>query len=116
MERRSAKEIVAGYRLLREVQRQFPEDSERSNTMGNALYLRKQYGEAVKAFELAVRFDLGSSQKEANLAQACEAAGDSRLAQQHLERASEIDPLNLNAAVALSGSMTQVGIPTRAGS
>jgi tetratricopeptide (TPR) repeat protein len=101
MERRSSKQIVDGYRMLTEVQKQFPQDSEMYNTMGNALFIGRQYGEAMQAFELAVRYDPKSSPKEVNWAQAYSALGDDRLAQQHLEKAMELDPLNLNAAALL---------------
>jgi FimV-like protein len=101
MERRSPKQIVAGYEMLTEVQRQFSLDSEMYNTMGNALFVGQQYGEAVQAFELAVRYDPESSPKELNLAQAYIALGDQKLAQEHLEKAIELDYLNLNATTLL---------------
>ncbi len=101
MERRSPKQIVDGYQMLTTAQHQFPQDSEMYNTMGNALFIGQQYGEARQAFELAVRYDPKSSPKEMNLAQAYTALGDQKLAQQHLERAMELDPLNLNAATLL---------------
>ena len=101
MERRSSKQVVSGYRMLTEVQQQFSQDSEMYDTMGNALFIGQQYGEAMQAFALAVRYDPKSSPKEVNLAQAYSALGDDRLAQQHLERAMELDPLNLNAAALL---------------
>jgi hypothetical protein len=101
MERRSSKQVVSGYRMLTEVQQQFSQDSEMYDTMGNALFIGQQYGEAMQAFALAVRYDPKSSPKEVNLAQAYSALGDDRLAQQHLEKAMELDPLNLNAAALL---------------
>jgi hypothetical protein len=101
MERQSPKLIVSGYRMLTEVQQQFPEDSEMYNTMGNALFVGRQYGEAVQAFELAVRHDPTSSPKEVNLAQAYIALGEDAQAQEHLEKAMELDSLNLNAATLL---------------
>lgn len=101
MERRSPKLIVAGYQMLTEVQHQFSTDSEMYNTMGNALFVGQQYSEAVQAFELAVRYDPKSSPKELNLAQAYLALGDQKLAQAHLEKAIELDYLNLDAATLL---------------
>ncbi len=87
--------------MLTTVQQQFPQDSELYNTMGNALFIGQQFGEAMHAFELAVRYDPKSSPKEMNLAEAYEAMGDQKLAEQHLEKALALDPLNLSAATTL---------------
>lgn len=103
LERRSGKLIVSGYRMLTEVQAQFPQDSEMYATIGSALLAGRQYGEAVQAFELAVRFDPNSSPKEANLGHAYAALGDRALAERHLERAMDLDPVNLGAAFQLIG-------------
>jgi hypothetical protein len=113
MERRSPKQMVAGYQLLTEVQQQFSRDSEMYNTMGNALFVGQQYGEAVQAFELAVRYDPKSSPKELNLAQAYIALGDQKLAQEHLEKAMELDYLNLNAATLLMNIYDKNGERTK---
>jgi hypothetical protein len=114
MERRSSKLIISGYQMLTQVQQQFSQDSEMYNTIGNALLVGRQYGEAVQAFALAVRYDPGSSPKELNLGQAYSAAGDQKQAQQHLERAMELDPLNLNAATLLMGIYDKEGQPAKA--
>jgi Flp pilus assembly protein TadD len=113
MERRSPQQIISGYRMLTEVQQQFSEDSEMYNAIGNALFVGQQYGEAVQAFALAVRYDSKSSPKEMNLAQAYSAAGDQKLAQQHLERAMELDPLNLSAATLLMTIYDKNGEPAK---
>jgi hypothetical protein len=103
LERRSGKLIVSGYRMLTEVQSQFSEDSDMYTTMGTALLAGRQYGEAVEAFKLAVRFDAKSSPKEANLGQAYAALGDRSEAELHLEKAMDLDPVNLSAAFQLIG-------------
>jgi tetratricopeptide (TPR) repeat protein len=103
LERRSGKLIVSGYRMLTEVQAEFPEDSEMYTTLGSALLAGQQYGEAVQAFALAVRFDPKSSPKEANLGQAYAALGDHTLAEEHLKKAVDLDPVNLSAAFQLIG-------------
>ena len=66
--------------------------------LGSALLAGRQYAEAVEAFALATRLDPTSSPKEANLGQAYAALGDRTAAEQHLERAMELDPVNLSAA------------------
>ena len=72
-------------------------------TMGSALFAGRQYGEALQAFELAVRFDPTSSPKEANLGLTYSALGDHALAEQHLRKAMDLDPVNLSAAFQLIG-------------
>jgi hypothetical protein len=61
---------VKGYRVLREVQHQFRQDSKMFDTMGNALFIGRQYGGAADAFEPAVRFNPGCSPEETSLASA----------------------------------------------
>jgi hypothetical protein len=111
--RRSPKQILSGYRTLTTVQQQFPQDPELYNMLGTALVAGQQYGEAVEAFALAVRFDPASSPKEASLGQAYLAAGQEELGEQHLERAMELDPLNLSAAALLIDAYDKSGKPAK---
>lgn len=57
LSRRSAKQILSGYRTLTTVQQQFSQDSELYNMLGTALIAGQQYGEAVQAFAFAARYD-----------------------------------------------------------
>jgi hypothetical protein len=114
LERRSGKQIVNGYRMLTEIQTKFPQDSEMFTTIGSALLAGRQYAEAVQAFELAVRFDSKSSPKEANLGNAYAALGDQTMAEQHLEKAMDLDPLNLSAAIQLIEIYNKKGEGTKA--
>jgi hypothetical protein len=114
LSRRSAKQILSGYRTLTTMQQQFPQDSELYNMLGTALIAGQQYGEAVQAFALAVRFDPTSSPKETSLGQAYLAAGQEALGEQHLERAMELDPLNLSAAALLIDAYGKSGKPLKA--
>jgi Tetratricopeptide repeat len=98
LERRSPEFIVGGYRMLTEVQSQFSEDSEMYSNLGAALMGGRQYAEAMQAFTLAVRYDLQASPKQANLGLAYAALGDPAEAERHLEKAMDLDPLNLAAA------------------
>jgi Tfp pilus assembly protein PilF len=81
--------------------------------LGTALITGNQYEEAVQAFALAARFDPTSSPKQASLGQAYLAAGQEELGEQHLERAMELDPLNLSAAALLIDAYDKSGRPTR---
>jgi hypothetical protein len=114
MEEGSWPQIVSGYRTLTAVQGQFSQDSEMFSAMGNALFIGHQYEEATAAFELAVRFEPKSSADETSLGSAYAAQGKNDLAEAHLERALELDALNLNAAELLIGLYEKDGKAARA--
>ena len=97
-ETRSWPQVVSGYRLLTEVQHQFPNDCEMYQSIGNALLMGKQYSEAATAFEIAEQCDPKSSSTEANLGSAYAASGQNEPAKSHLEKAIELDQMNLGAA------------------
>lgn len=107
MDRSSPADILNGYRKLTAVQQQFSQDSEVYNSFGSALIAGRQFGEAATAFELSVRFDPASTQKETSLGQAYLLLGERDSAEHHLERALELDPLNLTAAGLLIQSYVQ---------
>lgn len=102
-ETRSWRQVVSGYRLLTEVQHQFPDDCEMYQSIGNALLMGKQFSEAEIAFNLAERCDPKSSSTEASLGSACAASGQEELARSHLEKALQLDSMNLSAAEQLIG-------------
>jgi tetratricopeptide (TPR) repeat protein len=97
-EARSWPQIVSGYRTLTEVQHQFPDDCEIYESIGNALFIGRQFSEAEIAFEMAQRCDPKSSPTEASLGSADAASGNNGDAEIHLGRALELDPMNLSAA------------------
>jgi len=103
MERRSAPFLLNGYRLLTEVQNQFPSDGAVFTSLGNALLLGKQPAEAEIAFERALQLDPDSVTGETNAASAYLQAGDVSAAVAHLERAVALDPLHLPAVSPLVG-------------
>jgi hypothetical protein len=113
-EARSWPQIVSGYRTLVEVQHEFPDDCEMYNSMGNALSIGQQFSEAAIAFELAARCDPGSSSAEANLGSAYAASGSNEAAEFHLQRALDLDPLNLGAAEQLIGLYEKDGATLKA--
>lgn len=113
-EAKSLPEIVSGYRLLAEVQHQFPDDCEMYASIGTALSIGKQFSEATIAFELANRCDPRSSPAEANLGSAYAASGRLKDAELHLERALDLDPMNLNAIDELIGLYEKSGESAKA--
>jgi hypothetical protein len=114
MEARSWPQVVSGYRILTDVQHQFPDDCEMYESMGNALSIGKQFSEAAIAFEIAERCDSKSSSTEASLGSAYAAAGRNDVAKFHLERALELDPMNLSAVEQLIGLYEKDGETTKA--
>ena len=83
-------------------------------SIGNALLIGRQFSEAAIAFEFAQRCDPRSSSKEANLGAAYAASGRNELAEVHLERALDLDPMNLSAADQLIGLYEKDGETTKA--
>lgn len=113
-EAKSWSQIVGGYRILTEVQHQFPDDREMYRAIGTALFVGKQYSEAAIAYELALRADPKSSPLESSLGSAYAGMGKDDLAQQHFERALELDPLNLSAGEKLIGLYEKAGETAKA--
>jgi hypothetical protein len=96
-ETRSWPQIVSGYRTLTGIQHQLPADCEMFNSIGSALSMGHQLTESAIAFDMAAQCDPKSSSIEANLGSAYAASGRNDAAEQHLERALDIDPMNLDA-------------------
>ena len=113
-EARSWPQIVSGYRILTDVQHQFPDDCEMYQSIGNALFIGRQFSEAVIAFEIAERCDPKSSSMEASLGSAYAASSRNEVAKSHLERALDLDPMNLSAAEQLIGLYEKDGETTKA--
>jgi hypothetical protein len=66
------------------------------DTMGNALFIGRQYGGAADAFEPAVRFNPRSSPEETSLASAY-ARASTILPNRTARKLSALNPLNLSA-------------------
>jgi hypothetical protein len=107
-------QIVSGYRTLTEVQHQFPNDCEMYQSMGNALFIGRQFSEAAIAFEMGERCNPQSTSVEASLGSVYAAAGKNDAAETHLERALVLDPMNLSAAEELIGLYEKGGETAKA--
>jgi photosynthetic reaction center cytochrome c subunit len=101
--------IGEGYRDLTEVQQQFANDSEFFKWIGEALLVAKQPSEAKIAFERALRLRPNSATTETRVAAAYLQAGDTDTAIAHLQRAMELDPLDLPTASTLFALYKQQG-------
>jgi len=114
MQRRSAPFIIQGYRALTEVQRQFANDPDFFKWIGEALLLAKQSSDAKLAFERALQLDPDSALTEASAASPYIQEGDANRAIAHLERAVNLDPLDLPAASTLIALYQKQGKLTEA--
>ena len=109
MQRHSSQFVVAGYRMLTEVQRQFTDDPAFFKWIGEALLLAKQTAEARLALERALQLDPGSALSRAGAAAPYMVEGDTAAATAHLEGAVALDPLYLPAASTLIRLYKQQG-------
>ena len=106
---RSPVEIVRGYRMLVEVQKTAPVDIDVLQGIGRALLLGKQPQEALKAFESLLELVPDSATSEEDVGIASLESGQIGRAAGHLERALELDPLQLPAATALQAVYRRLG-------
>jgi len=111
---RSPTQIVRGYRMLTEVQRAAPSDIGVLRGIGRALLLGKEPLEALKAFERVLQLMPDSATNEEDAGIACLESGQVEKAAIHLERALELDPLQLSAATALEAVYRRQGKNERA--
>jgi hypothetical protein len=98
---RSPTQIVRGYRMLTVVQAAEPGDIGVLKGIGRALLLGKEPLEALRAFERVLQLVPNSATGEEDVGIACLESGQVDRAARHLERALELDPLQLSAATAL---------------
>jgi tetratricopeptide (TPR) repeat protein len=106
---RSPAQIVRGYRMLTEVQRAAPDDIGVLKGIGRALLLGKEPLEALKAFERVLQLAPNSATSEEDVGIASLESGQVEQAAAHLERALELDPLQLSAATALQAVYRRLG-------
>jgi hypothetical protein len=109
LERSSPEWIVRGYRMLTEIQAEFPNDMAVLNGFGTALMQGKQPCEAKIAFDRLLMLDGPNAVNEENAGRADLACGDIQAAISHLEHATDLDPLLLSAVDTLSAIYEKKG-------
>jgi len=106
---RSPVEIVRGYRMLTEVQEKHPDDIAVLRGIGRTLLLGKEPAESLKAFERVLQLLPDDPQSEEDAGVACVEAGKLQEAAAHLERALQLDRLQLSAASVLQNVYRRLG-------
>jgi predicted CXXCH cytochrome family protein len=106
---RSPTQMVRGYRMLTEVQKAAPGDIGVLKGIGRALLLGKEPLEALRAFERVLQLNPNSATSEEDVGIACLESGQEENAAAHLERALELDPLQLSAATVLQAVYQRQG-------
>lgn len=105
----SASEVVRGYRMLIEVEKEFPNDPAVLLAFGKALVNAKQPLEAAHTFDRLLELSPATALIETNAGRAWIEAGQTDKGIEHLERAIRLDPLFLPAAEMLMRSYQQNG-------
>jgi tetratricopeptide (TPR) repeat protein len=106
---RSPAQIVRGYRMLTEVQKVAPNDIGVLRGIGRALLLGKEPLEALRAFERILQLMPDNALSEEDVGIASLESGQVEKAAAHLERALELEPLQLSAATALQAVYRKQG-------
>jgi predicted Zn-dependent protease len=99
----SAQEVIRGYRMLNQVEKEYPDDPDVLTALGGVLVRGKQPAEALRRFEKVLVLRPVYAPYEVNAASALIAAGRKSEAVRHLERALQLDPLLQQAVELLSG-------------
>lgn len=103
LQNNSSQEVIRGYRMLNEVEKEFPDDPDVLTTLGSVLLRGKQPAEALRRFEKVLVLRPAYAPYEVNAASALMAAGRKSEASRHLERGLQLDPLLQQAVELLSG-------------
>lgn len=109
----SPPEAVRGYRMLNQVEKDFPDDPAVLTTLGNVLLRARQPAEALRRFEKVLVLQPASAPYEVNAASALIALGKKADAARHLERALELDPLLEQAVHSLSNLYRELGLESK---
>ena len=105
----AAQQVIRGYRMLNQVEKEYPDDPDVLTSLGNVLLRGKQPGEALRRFEKVLVLRPAYAPYEVNAAAALIAAGRTAEAQRHLEKALQLDPLLAQAVELLSGLYRDAG-------
>jgi predicted Zn-dependent protease len=100
-EHQPAPQIARAWRLLKAVEKQFPDDPAVLTALATAFLSAKQPLDAAHRFERVLELGVGSAMDEANAGTAWLQAGQIDKATHHLERAVQSDPLLFPAVQAL---------------
>ena len=109
LQNESSEEAVRGYRMLNQVEKEYPDDPAVLTSLGGVLLRAKQPAEALRRFEKVLLLRPEYAPYEVNTASALIAAGMKAEAVRHLERALELDPLLERAVELLSGLYRERG-------
>ncbi len=116
LQNESSQEAIRGYRMLNQVEKEFPDDAAVLTSLGSVLLRAKQPAEALRRFEKVLLLRPAYAPYEVNAAAALIAAGRKPEAVRHLERAVELDPLLKQAVELLSGLYRDQGEAPKAAS
>lgn len=100
---------LRGYRMLIEIQKDFPDDPEVLTALGRVLLLGNQTSQAAELFEHVLKLGPDSAVNEMYAGSAFFQAGQMDKAVEHLERSLNLDPLLLPAAETLLRIYRQQG-------
>jgi len=100
-ETQSASELARGFQILSTVEKSFPDDPAVLDAMAQALLGGGRALEAARLFDRVLAKGSDSAASEGDAGRAWMEAGDTAEALAHLERAVQLDPLDLPAAEAL---------------
>jgi predicted Zn-dependent protease len=101
LESGSMAECLRGYRMLVNLEKEFPDDPEVLTALGRVLLLGNQSSQATELFERVLKLGPDSAVNEMYAGSAYVQSGQLEKAVEHLERSIQLDPLLLPAAEAL---------------
>jgi predicted Zn-dependent protease len=114
LQNESAQQVIRGFRILNQVEKDYPDDPDLLTTLGSVLLRGKQPAGALRRFEKVLVLRPAYAPYEVNAASALIAAGRKAEALPHLERALRLDPLLQQAVELMSSIYKEQGENTKA--